>query len=291
MESGFFSTKAWRLAANSICYLTFSLRLSFGASALDENWDNRFFVLLDWGSIYSTISALALNDRGDVFVGGKFGGLGGISANNTAHWDGERWSALSGGVNGEVRNILVNGTDVYVGGSFTSAGSAAITNLARWDGTSWWPVGGGLLGQGVRTLALAGSNLYVGGTFTSAGGLPVSHIAMWDGRNWSDLAGGLTGSGSPGDSSFTSDRGANAIAFDGTNILVAGNFTSAGGIAASNICQWDGTNWIPIGKGLPSPAFAVTIDSVLGLWVGGGDAPPYIVHWDGSTWSYVPGIN
>src|SRR6266480_3367989 len=99
MDSGFLSTRAWLLAANLICYLTFSLRFSFAASALDENWDNRFFVLLDWGSIYSTISALALNDRGDVFVGGKFGGLGGIRANNIARWDGERWSDLSGGVN------------------------------------------------------------------------------------------------------------------------------------------------------------------------------------------------
>src|SRR2546423_453075 len=214
MDSGFLSTRAWLLAANLICYLTFSLRLSFGASALDENWDNRFFVLLDYPSF--TISALALNDRGDVFVGGKFlrvGGVSGIGVNNIARWDGERWSDLSGGVNGEVRNILVKGTDVYVGGSFTSAGSAAITNLARWDGTNWWPVGGGLSGQGVRTLAFAGSNLYVGGTFSSAGGLPVSHIAMWDGRTWSNLAGGLAGSGSPGGSPWTSDFGANAITF------------------------------------------------------------------------------
>ena len=75
----------------------------------------------------------------------------------------------------------------------------------------------------------------------------------------------------------------------------------AGGIVASNIAKWDGTDWSALGSGIrggisirmPDPS--VYALAVLGedLYVGGGfifagDVPVWsIAKWNGSVWSSV----
>jgi hypothetical protein len=89
------------------------------------------------------------------------------------------------------------------------------------------------------------------------------------------------------------DPGVYALKSDNSGIVVGGNFSSAGGVLASNICRWDGTAWSTIGPGLLGPVLSLAMHPQLGLCAGGGTSfydNPYIAHWDGVSWSYFPGL-
>src|SRR5262249_9025773 len=47
-----------------------------------------------------------------------------------------------------------------------------------------------------------------------------------------------------------SPGGISAATVLGNNVIVGGNFASIGGVAATNLAQWDGANWAPLGGGV-----------------------------------------
>lgn len=179
------------------------------------------------------------------------------------------WSSLGGGVSGLVYALAARGNDIYVGGSFTTAGGVTVNGIARWDRTlsKWFALGTGVTGT-VQTLAVDGAgNVYAGGTFDSAGGVPAKNIAVWNAaaRSWSAL-------GDPGGSvnvlaidsrgnvfaggEFATDHilkwngstwerlgsGVNgvvrALAVQGNNLWVGGDFTTAGGHPSAYLARW-----------------------------------------------------
>jgi hypothetical protein len=85
----------------------------------------------------------------------------------------------------------------------------------------------------------------------------------------------------------------------GPALYVGGEFDSVGGVAASRIAKWDGSEWTPLGSaGFAGSVYALaTFDDGLGggpaLYVGGdfviagGVLSPSIAKWDGSSWSAV----
>src|SRR5207249_465509 len=92
----------------------------------------------------SGIYAAVADGSGNLYIGGQFMSVGGVSVNRIAKWDGSSWSALGSGVNSGVLALAVSGSDVYAGGAFTTAingdGIAVTVNyIAKWDGTrnSW----------------------------------------------------------------------------------------------------------------------------------------------------------
>ena len=107
--------------------------------------------------------------------------------------------------------------------------------------TMYTPAAGPLAGQ---TL------LVIGGDFTLAGSVPVSKIAAWNGTTWSDMNGGMT-------VAISSGLGVDSLTVwdpDGAGVqppllIAGGRFTTAGGVAARNIAQWDGTAWSSVGSG------------------------------------------
>lgn len=154
---------------------------------------------------------------------------------------------------------------------------------------AWSPLGTGInngTNGWVWALAVMGSDLYVGGNFTTAGGIPVNHIAKWNGSGWSAL---ISSNGSTGINGIVT-----ALAVSGTTLYASGWFTTAGGIPAENIAKWDGTNWSPLGSGLPAFG-AVEALAVMGnnLYAGGGFTTTsggpgdLIAQWDmtASAWS------
>ena len=55
----------------------------------------------------------------------------------------------------------------------------------------------------------------------------------------------------------------NALAVSGTNLYVGGQFTSAGGISASNVAKWDGNTWSALGSGVNGSVGALfAVDAV-----------------------------
>src|SRR6266545_2873706 len=254
------------------------------AAAGDELWDCCFG---SPGVEGYSISAISIGQN-EVFVGGTFLSIGGVTVTNIAKWDGQNWSGvgsgLGTGLSHGVGSLVYCGNVLYAGGLFTNAGSALALNVARWDGINWSALGSGVQGV-VAVLATDGSNLYVGGSFTNAGGISSTNIARWDGQQWWPMSNGVKG-----------DAGGigavDAIAVGADGVYVGGSITNASGVNATNIARWDGTNWWALGSGIPGRVRAVAVKGSE-VYAGGdpfrqGNATAvYVSKWDGSTWTAI----
>ncbi len=229
------------------------------------------------------VYALALDGSGNLFAGGNFLTVGGITAGGIAQWDGADWLALGAGTDNSIYALVADGSgNVYAGGAFTSVGGVSASFVAKWDGTSWSALGTGLDDQ-VSALLLDGAgNLYAGGDFTTAGGNPAAYIAKWDGSAWSAMGGGM-------------DAPVFALARDSSGTLYAGgDFLNADGNPANYLAKWDGMTWSALGGGVDSTVNALAVDSSDNLYAGGyfthaeGNPANYLAKWDGSAWSAFP---
>ncbi len=97
------------------------------------------------------------------------------------------------------------------------------------------------------------------------------------------------------DSRFTfpgADHLLNDFALYDSDLYAGGRFTVIGGVAASRIARWNGTNWSPVGSGVEGSAtevYAFLVSSnkliVAGNFTSaGGIAATNIASWDGSQW-------
>jgi hypothetical protein len=257
-------------------------------------WDGTNWNDVGGGTMGGTGSAnrvLAFAGRGsDVFVGGTFTSVGGISVANIARWDGFNWSNMGFGFDSSVGALAVSPSAVYAGGSFTNVTDAftfPVNHIAMWDGFNWYSLGSGVNPSGnVNAIAVSGNNIYIGGTFTNAGGVAANRIAVWNGGNWASL-----GSGSANGLNGT----VLAIAVNGGDVYVGGAFTNAGTTVVRGIAKWDGANWSGLGSGAINGSSAAEVRAL----AFGGDGKLYccgrftnisginangIARWDGTKW-------
>jgi hypothetical protein len=206
----------------------------------DELWASQFVL-----GANNPVNAIVVAPNGDVYIGGSFNSVAGVSANGVAKWSASsnRWSALGSGVVGTVWALAISGNYLYAGGTFTSAGGTPVNEIARWNISSggWSSLGSGpahaITAPFIRALAVDGSgNLYVGGRFDSAGGVASRNVARWNGTAWSGLGGGI---GATADS-------VDALAISGSDIYAGGSFSSPSG----NLAQFNGVNWTPLSHGV-----------------------------------------
>jgi hypothetical protein len=97
------------------------------------------------------------------------------------------------------------------------------------------------------------------------------------------------------DPRFAGSNGLNsavhALAWDGSNLYVGGEFSTAGGVSANRIARWNSSGWSALGTGMNNPVFALAWDGSY-LYAGGaftnaGGVPftSYIARWNDSGWS------
>jgi len=219
----------------------------------------------------------------DLYVGGSFTSIGGLSANRIAKFDTltSSWSALGVGVNSDVYALAAVGTDLYVGGNFTTAGGSSANYIAKWDTlTSTWSALTTGTNAYVRALAAIGMDLYIGGNFSIAGGITANCIVKFDTltSTWS----------SPGSGTNSYVR---ALAVIGTDLYVGGNFVTAGGSSANYIAKWNGSAWSALTTGANSSVYALAVIGT-DLYVGGNFTlaggianTVYVAKWNGLAWS------
>src|SRR5712664_2144514 len=162
-----------------------------------------------------------------------------------------------GHILGVILAVAITGLDL------TIAMCASFSD-ANWVSLSGLPGAGGGSPFTLVTAVLANTNaglIYIGGRFTAVGTNLANNIAAWNGTNWSAFGLGLTN---------TSGFAVTALALDGAgNLYVGGGFSYAGGLPATNIAKWDGTNWSAIGSGLNGSVTAVAVDGSGNLYAGG----------------------
>ena len=268
-----------------------------------------------------TVYCVAKDSGGNIYVGGSFTQVGGVTAYRIAKWDGSSWTAC-GSVNGDVYSIVaVSPTEVYIGGAFTKSidadpelpgGSVAYNRIAKWNGTTLSAMTGSATGVNgtIYSMAISGSTLTIGGDFTTALGTSAARIAQID---TGTLAVTALGSGL--------NNTCYGIALSGSDVYCVGQFTGtpayvgkySGGswstpgsspptavtyaIAISGTDVYIGGNWTgyikksssggawaTVGAGGPDSAVrSIAIDGT--NIIAGYSGSPYVKYYNGSAWS------
>jgi hypothetical protein len=176
---------------------------------------------------------------------------------------------------------------LIVGGEFRAAGGlGSLQNVAQWNGNGWTRLAGPPLGEGiVWALAAYQDHLVAAGRFVLAGTAFVNNIAHWDGMQWRALGLGLQVVLTP-----TVQVDVQALHVFRNALVAAGTFDTAGGVRATNVAQWDGATWAPLGTGVNNEVYALTTYNerlVVGgeFFQAGGQAARYIAQWDGAAWA------
>lgn len=255
------------------CFLLLSPRLLPGQSPVD------------WNPVGSgannTVRTIAFGAGGEVFAGGSFSQIGGVTANYIAFWDGVNWNSLGGGVNDRVEDLEYDWRTgrLYAAGRFTVAGGVSANRVAYWDGVTWNPLGAGF-DNSVLDLQLApDGTLYAAGAFIQSGSTTVNHVAKWDGTTWLALGTGT-------------DDAVYTMALDEFDrLVIGGKFTAAGSVAASYLARWDYSSWSQLGDGTNGAVYHVVRGTDDDLYVGGdfdlvGLSVPAsrVARWTGSAW-------
>ncbi len=228
-----------------------------------------------------------------LYVAGGFT-IAGTKANYIAMWDPATgtWSTLGSGLNGSANALAWDGTNLYVGGQFTTAGGVTVNRVARWTPatSTWSALGNGTVGVNglVNALVWTGSELYVGGSFTSAGNNVIANRVV----KFNPLSFGWTPLGSGAGNGVNNT--VRALSWTGSELYVAGDFTTAGGNTASRMAMWNPTNfsWSALGSGVSFMVTELAWDGSLLYAAGsfntaGGSPVNRIAKWDpvNSFWS------
>src|SRR5262249_415483 len=139
--------------------------------------------------------------------------------------------------------------------------------LARWSGTGWEAWQPRIISSSVARSAMitAPDGIYFAGNFrfqpgpngvnsdTLLPGVPVSfNLAKWDGTNWIALGEGIRGINSGTNWADANTATVNAVAVSTNGFVYAGGrfiMQTPSGFA-TNLAQWNGTNWAPVGPTL-----------------------------------------
>ncbi len=254
-----------------------------------------------------------------VVVGGTFNAAGGAPASNLAAWDGAAWFPVGTGLGGMFAytgcSMLATfddgqGERLFVSGGFQRAGTLDVDSFAAWDGDEWSRVGpaAGSISGFVHALAMhddgAGPTLYAGGEFAGASGAPAANVARWDGDRWAALGAGVAAPPDP----FNAPVEA-LLSFDAdgpgptpSELIVGGQFTSAGGAPATLVARWTGESWSAM-PGLITGSYQAGVFALASFDEDGeGPAPARIfaggsfalatgavglARWSGSAWERV----
>lgn len=209
----------------------------------DENWDDRFGPSDDLDDYDEHVRAVAVVDS-EIYIGGFFWTKDAKYWNNIARWNGDRWSSLGRGVQGQVFSLAIIGDDLYVGGTFAMVDSSILAqNIAKWNrSTQHWaalePSGFDGFGRTVYSLLPQGNELYVA-VYSIINGAGISQVAKWNSsiNTWTIFEGDIDGS-------------IRTLAVSGTEVYIGGYFTSAGSVMANNIAKWNGREWAALGSGV-----------------------------------------
>jgi hypothetical protein len=232
---------------------------------------------------------IAIDDGGEIYVGGRLTFAGAENALRVARWDGSDWrgvddpQAIRLGINGFLNAIYAaSDGNIYGAGIFEHLGGNVIANnVARFEPAKgqWHALGSGL--NDAYAFAEKDGSIYATGAFVTSGTATLKGVARWDGAAWQSVGGGIEGEGR------AIVRGP-----DG-KLYVGGSFIEAGSVDTQNVAVWDGETWASFAGGVGAVGDAVRVlafDASGKLYVGGvftsasGTPASNVAEWDGVSW-------
>jgi hypothetical protein len=216
---------------------------------------------------------------GEMIIGGRFRGAGGVLSRGIASWNGHQWSALGSGLDNDVHALSVfEGRLVAAGPYFGDPGGSITSRVQQFDGQHWSPLGVGMNGD-VYDLIVFDGALIAAGYFTSANGVAVRNIARWTGSTWAPM--GVQPLGLI----------EKLIVFN-QQLIASGYEPTVGMSNDYNVVLWDGQAWQPMRT---RPNFMMRALAVFnGELIAGGDVSAdgeSVFRWTGSGWSALPGLH
>ncbi|MBY0111272.1 MAG: hypothetical protein K2Y21_00515 [Phycisphaerales bacterium] len=210
-------------------------------------------------------------------IGGSFTSYGGNASTvppcgPVVAWDGGMYRTF--GSPAVLTSGSVSAIGTFQGGLYIAARNAG--GVLRWNGTTWTVVGN-LQGTVTRLLEYRGELVAVG------------TLALLDGTG-SAAARFRNGAWELLGSSSKDARGLGACVFR-DELIVAGFFTSIGGVSALNIARWDGAAWSALGDGLTAQNVWDVIEydgrlvAVGQITASGAKPLANTAAWDGVSWS------
>lgn len=247
-------------------------------------------------------------DSNYLYLGGMFQIIGSEYLSGIARWNGVKWDSMGAGINGlsgkdtsclscpppGTSALITYHNKLYYAGGCSSLGNVKAGGFGTWNGTNWDTISiqpfTAYDGGGISTFAVINNKLICAGLFdTIAGQVGVYNIAAWNDTTWSSLNFPYIGN---------DDQGIYCVCEYKGNIIVAGDFYGIiNGDTLSQMAQYDGKKWLPVGQGIvgvyDQPTCMVVYDS--DLYVAGlfskadGNYGDNIQRWNGTSWSEVGG--
>ncbi|MCA8973268.1 MAG: hypothetical protein KDC98_01035 [Planctomycetes bacterium] len=294
---------------------------AFGRSYVSR-WDGSNWIWMGTasGSGLTSIRGLEVLPNGDLIVGGRFDGFGPSYGpmTNISRLSGTTWLPFGNGLTGPVYDLQQLPGGRLIAATEFNYTSSRPDGVVEWNGSTWTRFSGGQelasrTGRISTLTSMANGNLFAGGDFDERStaqwngttwealgdGIdrpitamtmlqngdavcltrPATSLLRWDGAHWSSMA-------------PPTDGPIRAVAeLPGGDLVAAGDFTTAGGVAANRIARWDGNAWHPLGGGLDDEVLALAVlpggDLIAaGRFLhAGGVAVTRMARWNGTAWS------
>ncbi|MCC5927378.1 MAG: T9SS type A sorting domain-containing protein [Bacteroidetes bacterium] len=220
-----------------------------------------------------TINAIVEDENGNLYFGGTFTEMGGVSG-RIVKYDGENWHSLGfphANTSPTVRTLAIRGDYLYAGGFFSTithnGERISARNLARYHiPTGTWSEAGGGVNGFVRTIQIIDGSMYVGGGFTLAYNEPenisLNRIGiLGSSGNWTPLVTGsddyqFTGFPNGGVTTIYKDPESGLIYIGGSFSVVRifdPSHTQTDGYRTAfsgGIVSWNGSRFSLLGGGL-----------------------------------------
>jgi hypothetical protein len=220
--------------------------------------------------VYANESKDAIYFAGAIsFTGTQFW----AQSNSVMRYSNGQWDTL-GILNGLVYSVVLYNDTLIASGQFWMCSGTPCQGIAYHDGNAWQPYGS-IVGGSIRKLRVLDGELYAVGGFDTVDAQPATGVAKRVGSSWEPV-GSFNATGSILDI-----------------IKYAGNLVIIGGLnidGVTDIAQWDGENWSPLGPGIINPMSGAHCLAVYqgDLYVGGqialapGNPGQNIMRWDGT---------
>jgi len=282
--------------------------LGGSARAYDENGAPRGFGMVRWdGTSWRDYEPWNVHMRGlasfvggpaliramvpfqdDLVVAGHIDyfatGAAWATATPVMRWDGSSWATLPF-PSGDAQSLAERSDTLYAAGDFSSGGIGISSAAARLTGGQWTSMD--TLGtSGVQILSYSGRLIL--GTAHFWFDDRASGVYEWNGSAWAPI--GLIGAQDQGVASMVVHKG---------ELIVAGGFTSIGGILAQGAAAWNGQGWRPLSFSFGD----FSVPNITGLTSYNGrlfasgafSDSPYgnpspLAEWNGTLWTAVTGV-